>query len=119
MTAGKGTHGYMAPETYEEGYSATAKIFTVDIFSLGATLYEVANLKKAYTGNLGQITKKLIVDKAGPAEFANHCPKQIRSLLLKCMTLDEKRRPDIQEVIADLNEVKQDRDFIIARLTVK
>ena len=118
MTAGKGTHGYMAPETYEEGYCASANVFTVDIFSLGATLFEVSNLKKAYTGSVQQICMKL-VKKAGPEEFAEHCPQQIRQLLLKCLTLDEKNRPDIQKVIADLNEVQQDRDFVISRLTVK
>ena len=119
MTAGKGTHGYMAPETYEEGYSATADVFTVDIFSLGATLFEVANLKKAYTGSVNQILMKLKVNKAGPEKFADHCPEQIRPLLLKCMMLDETNRPDIRGVIADLNEVKQDKDFIISRLTTK
>lgn len=50
MTVGKGTHGYMAPETYEEKYE-----FKADIFSLGATLYEVANLHKAYNGPGHQI----------------------------------------------------------------
>ena len=41
----------MAPETYEDGYNATANVFTVDIFSLGATLFEAANLKKAIRRN--------------------------------------------------------------------
>ena len=114
MTAGRGTLGYMAPEMYEETYGTTA-----DIFSLGATLFEVANLKKAYTGTGNQIMKKLVIKQAGPEEFAAHCPQQIRPLLLKCLTLDEENRPDIKGVIADLNEVKQDKDFIISQLRVK
>ena len=112
MTAGKGTHGYMAPEAYEAEYGTSA-----DIFSLGATLFEVANLKKAYTGTGIQIMKKLVIKQSGPEEFAEHCPQEIRPLLTKCLTLDHENRPDIHEVISGLDEIKKDKDFVISRLT--
>ena len=55
MTAGKGTFGFQAPEMFSESYGAK-----VDIFSLGATIYQVANLHRAYTGSREQIMKKLL-----------------------------------------------------------
>ena len=76
-TVGKGTHGFMAPETYEEVYSVKA-----DIFSLGATIYAVANLKRPYKGEAHQIMFKLNVKKAAPEEFAEHCPDSLCPLLL-------------------------------------
>ena len=110
-TVGKGTHGFMAPETYEEVYSVKA-----DIFSLGATIYAVANLKRPYKGTVNQIMFKLNIKKAAPEEFAEHCPDSLCPLLLQCLTLDDAHRPNIDQVIAGLDKVKEDKDYIISQL---
>jgi serine/threonine-protein kinase len=59
-----GTHGYMSPEQIKSPRSVTNRS---DLFSLGATLYELATLKRAFPGDSDYEVMDRIVHEQYPA----------------------------------------------------
>ena len=115
MTAEKGTRGYMAPEVYDETEYGEA----ADVFSTAATIFELANLKPAYTGTAAQIMKKLLIRRAGPEPFAEMCPEELRPIIIKGLELDPEDRPTMALIVRDLEAIKSSEKFVVGELKQK
>lgn len=107
-----GTGGYMAPEMYADekidGENDSPYDSKVDIFSIGATMFEVSNLKRAYRGTSVQVMAKLVMHKSPPEPYADHCPEKIKPILERCLALDPQNRPDSTKLIEDLQQALAD-----------
>lgn len=82
-----GTMAYMAPERFRDDYESVPES---DIWSFGATLYELVTGKVPFgeNGGLEQLEKNLPVP---PIEQA--IPKDIKNLIADCLSLDASKRP--------------------------
>lgn len=87
-----GTMAYMAPERFKDGYESVPDS---DIWSFGATLYELVTGKVPFGENGG----------LGQSETGKECPKldaglprDIRRLIADCLSLDPDRRPSAAEI---------------------
>lgn len=86
-----GTIIYMAPERFITGYEANAKS---DIWSLGATLYELVTGDVPFGNDGGeeQLKKKSV------PEIKANIPKNIKSLILACLDANPDKRPSAQAI---------------------
>ena len=98
-----GTILYMAPERFIKGYEANAKS---DIWSLGATLYELATGDVPFVNDGGEEQLK---NKSVPEIKAN-IPKNIKSLILACLDANPDKRPSAQ-AIAEIAREKGGKYF--------
>ena len=111
MTAAKGTRGYMAPQVYMGSYNEAA-----DVFSLSASMYEVANLKPAYSGAAPEDMMKLLILKAAPKPFDDMCPEKLRPIITKGLKLNPADRPTIGAICQDLKAIKSGEKFLVGQL---
>jgi len=105
-----GTIIYMPPERFMDGYEANAKS---DIWSLGATIYELitgdvpfgdkGGKKQSETDVIPQIKKKI--------------PKSIKSLVYSCLNANPEKRPSA-EVVAEIARKKGKKYFITNTLVL-
>ncbi|HYE99150.1 MAG TPA: protein kinase [Planctomycetota bacterium] len=97
-----GTPAYMSPEQ-TRGEKLDAR---TDVYSLGATLYEVLTDRPPFRGaNAYEIARKVIGEEAVPPRKLN--PKihqDLETIILKCLEKDRHRRyADAQELADDLD----------------
>jgi len=112
-----GTLRYMSPE------QAMAKRVRVDhrtdIFSLGATLYELLIFRPAFEGRDYKETLGLIIsrDPTPPRKFDPHVPRELETICLKTLEKDPNARYETAAALADdLRRYIDDRP-IVARPT--
>jgi hypothetical protein len=98
-----GTPAYMSPEQITAGRVPVDH--RTDIYSLGATLYELLTLQPPFTGPsrdqvLAQIIQK---DPPRPRRLKANLPKDLETICLKCLEKDPERRyPAAKELADDL-----------------
>ena len=86
-----GTPIYMSPEQ-ATGAPGNVKEFS-DIYSLGATLYELATLHKPFDGNRHQILLRVIRGEfPAPSRVRADIPRQLEAIIVKAMSLSPQAR---------------------------
>jgi serine/threonine protein kinase/WD40 repeat protein/Tfp pilus assembly protein PilF len=102
-----GTVRFMAPERFE-GKSLPQS----DIYALGATLYELLTLRPAF----GDTNKAMLLERVlrelppPPRKFDAHVPRDLETIVLKCLAKDPGGRYPTAEMLAeDLRRFLVDR----------
>ena len=101
-----GTVAYMSPEQ-AEGKKIDARS---DVFSFGATLYEMLTGRRAFQGQTRLSTLTAILHKEPPSirEIAKAVPPELESLIARCLRKDPARRlhsmDDVRLLLEDLLE---------------
>ncbi|TKR59517.1 hypothetical protein L596_029177 [Steinernema carpocapsae] len=91
-----GTPNYLSPEICE-GRSYNQKS---DIWSLGCVLFELVELRRAFEGeNISVIVLK--VTKGSHNPISERVPKPIKGLIEKMLSLNEKDRPNIKDLLTE------------------
>ncbi|GAB4856789.1 hypothetical protein Ancab_014707 [Ancistrocladus abbreviatus] len=115
-----GTHGYAAPEYVATGHLTTKS----DVYSFGVVLLEILSGKRVIDQNRPNGEQKL-VEWAKPylinkrkifhvldARIEGQCPLdhavKVSSLALKCLSAEPKLRPDMDEVVRELEKLQDD-----------
>ncbi|MCU0240750.1 MAG: protein kinase, partial [Pyrinomonadaceae bacterium] len=102
-----GTANFMSPE------QATGKAVDArsDIFSFGIVLYDILTGELPFDGTTALEVINAIITKE-PKKLSDEIPPEIRRIVDKCLQKDrENRYQTTKEVLADLQEIKQDFDF--------
>ena len=86
-----GTLFYYPPE----GFSGKSKTFKSDIWSLGVSLYEMAQLELPFEGNF-LIFKNNVLFKS-PKNISNFYSKELNILIMKMLTKDPLKRPTAKD----------------------
>lgn len=87
-----GTMAYMAPERFKEDYESIPES---DIWSFGATLYELITEKVPFGENGGQ--EQLETNTQCPPITAN-VPSDIKKLVYDCLSIDPSKRPSAMTI---------------------
>ena len=104
MTKGVGTLVYGAPEQFDDDEEEVVKYDErVDVFSAGATLFKLGNLKPPFSGSEKVVLKKLLITEKKD-KFAEFCPAKLRDLIDLCMIFDFQKRPTINVVVQELED---------------
>jgi len=89
-----GTPRYLSPEMLAGWASGSGTSLTdarVDIFGLGAALYEFLAFRPAYEGTVARVLRDIATsDPAPPRQFVWHVPEELEAICLKAM----QRNPD-------------------------
>jgi serine/threonine protein kinase/WD40 repeat protein/tetratricopeptide (TPR) repeat protein len=102
-----GTIRFMAPERFE-GKSLPQS----DVYSLGVTLYEMLTLRPAFdhTNKVKLIDKVVHEPPVPPRKLDAHIPRDLETVVLKCLAKDPKERYATGEALAeDLRRFLGDR----------
>jgi serine/threonine-protein kinase len=85
-----GTPSYMAPEQAEGHAAAPAN----DVFSLGATLYEMLTGRPPFRGKTvyGTLLQVMHQDAAPPGRLRSRLPRELETICLKCLAKEPQRR---------------------------
>lgn len=111
-----GTLQYMAPERFAGHCDST-----VDVYALGATLYELATLRPAFAGSdrllliesirQTQLTRPRVIDR--------RIPPDLETIILKAMAPDPKHRYSTAQMLAeDLERFCENRPIRARRVSV-
>jgi len=85
-----GTPYYMSPEQAKGGRLDSRS----DIYSVGATLYELFTARRPFEGSLGEVLRKHLTDPPPPpSTFRVDLPETLERLILACLDKDPARRP--------------------------
>jgi serine/threonine protein kinase len=99
-----GTPAYMSPEVIQKG-SANVDVRT-DVYSLGATLYELLTLRTPFDGETSRqvIENILSREPASPRRFNSEIPRDLESICLTALAKETHRRyADTTEFAADID----------------
>jgi serine/threonine protein kinase/WD40 repeat protein len=86
-----GTWQYMAPEQFESPQQAEPRS---DVWGLGATLYELLTLRRAFEGASFAAIRARVLDGActRPRELARPLPEDLVAICRKCLQTEPRRR---------------------------
>ncbi|XP_020249700.1 probable serine/threonine-protein kinase PBL2 [Asparagus officinalis] len=121
-----GTRGYAAPE-----YVATGRLsLTSDMYSFGVVLLELLSGRRALDEDRGAAEETLvewakpflsnkrkmfrIMDTRLGGQYSKKGAQTIASLALQCIHIDPKNRPNIAEVLAELEKLQSARESMAA-----
>jgi serine/threonine protein kinase len=110
-----GTPAYMSPEQVMSGHIPVD--YRTDIYSLGATLYELLTLRPPFTGQRrDQILSQIIHKEPAPPRQRNkQVPRDLETICLKALDKDpDKRYPNAGQMADDLRRYAN-RFTILAR----
>lgn len=113
-----GTLRYTSPEQSKASRGVVDQ--RTDIYSLGATLYELATLRPAFDGRdrqeiLSQIARE---ESPAPRKVNPAIPRDLETIILKAMSFDVGTRyATAQELADDLNRFLNDRSVLARRPT--
>ena len=102
-----GTAAYMAPEQAVGG-TVDARS---DVFSFGATLYQMATGTRAFKGKSAAETLEAVLraEPAPPRQIVANLPRDLDRLILRCLRKDPERRyQTMVDVRNELLEIEQD-----------
>lgn len=87
-----GTMAYMAPERFLDGYESAPES---DIWSFGATLYEIITGEVPFgeEGGSAQLERKI----ESPV-ISQNIPSEVKKLIADCLSLDPAKRPSAEEI---------------------
>jgi serine/threonine protein kinase/tetratricopeptide (TPR) repeat protein len=111
-----GTIRFMAPERFE-GRSLPQS----DVYSLGATLYELLTLRPAFDDtNKARLIEKVVHEPAQPPRKVDpRIPRDLETVVLKCLAKEPQQRYASAEAVAeDLRRFLADRPIRARRSTV-
>ena len=99
----KGSIKWQAPEIFkDQNLSPKA-----DIFAFGIVLWELETCEEPYKGqSTNQVMWKVGSEDARP-EIPEICPPAMKSLIQQCWGKERNHRPDIEEVIEQLEQIQQ------------
>ena len=103
-----GSPHFMSPEQIR---SATSVDVRTDVWSLGATFYELVTGRTPFQGNtLGSICASIICDEPPPAQrLRADLPAALDQVIMRCLMKDrEFRYPNMQAIIDDLLQFEID-----------
>ena len=108
-----GTPYYLSPEIVQSNTYG----FKTDIWSIGVLLYEMCALKPPFNGqNLHMLAIQIVSGKYMP--MPAHFSPEMKQMVQKLLTVDEKQRPSINELLRSpmlANRIRRlltDQDFI-------
>jgi serine/threonine protein kinase len=102
-----GTPSYMAPEQAEGRTSDVGPL--VDVWALGAILYECVTGRPAFLGTNVLETLHLVchIDALSPREVNPACPRDVETIIQKCLRREPSRRyASAQELADDLRRYR-------------
>ncbi len=93
-----GTLRYMAPERFAGPADARS-----DLYSLGLTLYELLTLRPAFEGaSRGELIERILhAEPPRPRALDPHLPRDLETIVLKCITRDPGERYPSADALAD------------------
>lgn len=117
-----GTPSYMAPEQVatafkDEEYVEQRQDQRTDIYSLGATLYEVMTGQPPFRGGISMevLFRIMHLDPPLPRKFNDQIPLDIETIIMKCLEKEPARRYASAQALADELKRYLDGDPIEAR----
>jgi eukaryotic-like serine/threonine-protein kinase len=113
-----GTLRYMSPEQARAG--GVVVDHRTDIYSLGATLYELATLRPSFDGrDRGELLRQVTHDEpTAPRKIVPAIPRDLETIILKAMAKDvESRYFTAQELADDLRRFLEDKPVLARRPT--
>jgi tetratricopeptide (TPR) repeat protein/tRNA A-37 threonylcarbamoyl transferase component Bud32 len=111
-----GTVRYMSPEQASGGQALIDHC--TDVYSLGATLYELLTLQPAFQGNSRQelLLQIALEEPKPPRRVNNAIPAELETIVLKAMEKNSAERyATAQELADDLQRVLDDRPILARR----
>jgi serine/threonine protein kinase len=87
-----GTPRYMSPE--QAGASVKRVDHRSDLFSLGATLYELLSSRPAFTGeNAHEVIQRILKEEPPPLRSIEPgIPRDLETIVMKCLSKDPQHR---------------------------
>ncbi|KXZ51728.1 hypothetical protein GPECTOR_11g175 [Gonium pectorale] len=98
-----GTLTHMPAETLRDGVISKA----TDVYSMGVLLWQLFTSSRPWAGlRHGQIIV-MVVTQGARLRFPDGCPPAYEALALSCMDPDSRRRPTIENVLAELEALRR------------
>lgn len=107
-----GSVHYFSPEQARGGYTDEKS----DIYSLGVVMYEMVTGSVPFQGDspISVALKHIQEDIEPPSHFDSSIPKNVESIIMKCVQKDQSSRySDIKLLLDDLRKVKRSDDINI------
>lgn len=107
-----GSVHYFSPEQARGGYTDEKS----DIYSLGVVMYEMVTGRVPFQGDspISVALKHIQEDIEPPSHFDDSIPKNLESIIMKCVQKDQSLRySNIELLLNDLKKVRDSEDFHI------